>query len=99
LATIAAILLPNKGFSHYYLLLISTAVVMATGLEQFSAFARSTLLSSRLAAVKDGPSTCEHLLGCAAGPGPRHVSAVWHRPATEPGVHGQWTPIQINAFC
>lgn len=33
LATIAAILLPNKGMLHYYLLLIPTAVVvMATGL-------------------------------------------------------------------
>ena len=56
MATIAAILLPNKGFSHYYLLLIPTAVVMATGLAQFPAFARSTLLTSRLATVKDGPA-------------------------------------------
>ena len=56
MATIAAILLPNKGFSHDYLLLIPTAVVMATGLAQFSALALSTLLTSRLAAVKDGPA-------------------------------------------
>ena len=51
LSTIAAILLPNKGFYHYYLLLIPTAVVvMATGLTQFSGFARSTLMPTRLAA-------------------------------------------------
>jgi hypothetical protein len=53
LATITAILLPNKGFSHYYLLLIPTAVVvMATGLAQFSALARSTVVPSRLAASR-----------------------------------------------
>ena len=51
LATIAAILLPTKGFSHYYLLLIPTAVVvMATGLAQFAALARSTVVPMRLAA-------------------------------------------------
>lgn len=53
LATITAILLPNKGFSHYYLLLIPTAVVvMATGLAQFSALARSTVVPSSLAASR-----------------------------------------------
>lgn len=52
-ATIAAILLPNKGYAHYYLLLIPTAVVvMATGLTQFSGFARSTLMPTRLAASR-----------------------------------------------
>jgi hypothetical protein len=51
LATIAAILLPNKGFTYYYLLLIPTAVVvMATGLAQFAPLARSTVVPSRLAA-------------------------------------------------
>ncbi len=39
-ATIAAILLPNKGMLHYYLLLIPTAVVvMATGLANVSSLA------------------------------------------------------------
>jgi hypothetical protein len=53
LATITAILLPNKGFSHYYLLLIPTAVVvMATGLAQFSALARSTVVPLSLAASR-----------------------------------------------
>jgi len=41
-ATIAAILLPNKGMLHYYLLLIPTAVVvMATGLANVSSLAYS----------------------------------------------------------
>ena len=52
-ATIAAILLPNKGYAHYYLLLIPTAaVVMATGLAQFSGFTRSTALPSQLRASR-----------------------------------------------
>ncbi len=42
-ATIAAILLPNKGMLHYYLLLIPTAVVvMATGLTNFPGVVRIT---------------------------------------------------------
>jgi len=52
LATIAAILLPNKGFSHYYLLIPTAVVVMATGLAQFAALARNTVVPSRLAASR-----------------------------------------------
>lgn len=49
-ATIAAILLPNKGMLNYYLLLIPTAVVvMATGLANFSGLT-SSASSSRFAA-------------------------------------------------
>ncbi len=45
-ATIAAILLPNKGMLNYYLLLIPTAVVvMATGLANFSGLTSSVVLS------------------------------------------------------
>jgi hypothetical protein len=51
LATIAAIFLPGKGFNHYYLLLIPTAVVvMATGLAQVSSFARRTAVPTELRA-------------------------------------------------
>ena len=50
LATIAAIQLPNKGFDHYFLLLIPTSVVvMATGLAQFSILARRAVVPTRLA--------------------------------------------------
>jgi hypothetical protein len=57
LANIAAILLPKKGFTYYYLLLIPTAVVvMATGLAQFAALARSTVVPSSLAASRSARS-------------------------------------------
>ena len=53
LATIFAIHLPNKRFNHYLLLLLPTAVVvMATGLAQFSALARSTVVPTRLVASR-----------------------------------------------
>jgi hypothetical protein len=53
LATIFAINLPNKRFDHYVLLLLPTAVVvMATGLAQFSALARSTGVPTRLVAPR-----------------------------------------------
>jgi hypothetical protein len=53
LSTMAAILLPGKGFTHYYLLLIPTAVVvMATGLAQFPGFARSTTVPPQLRASR-----------------------------------------------
>jgi hypothetical protein len=53
LAAIIAINLPNKRFNHYLLLLLPTAVVvMATGLAQFSALARSTGVSTRLVASR-----------------------------------------------
>jgi hypothetical protein len=53
LAAIFAIHLPNKRFNHYLLLLLPTAVVvMATGLAQFSALARSTVVPTRLVASR-----------------------------------------------
>lgn len=62
LATIVAINLPNKRFNHYLLLLLPTAVVvMATGLAQFSALARSTGMPTRLVASRTArplASTC-----------------------------------------
>ncbi len=66
LATIFAINLPNKRFDHYVLLLLPTAVVvMATGLAQFSALARSTGLPTRLVASRTAwplASSCSAVL-------------------------------------
>jgi hypothetical protein len=66
LATIIAINLPNKRFDHYLLLLLPTAVVvMATGLAQFSALARSTGVPTRLVASRTAwplASTCSAVL-------------------------------------
>jgi hypothetical protein len=66
LATIVAINLPNKRFDHYVLLLLPAAVVvMATGLAQFSALARSTGLPTRLVASRTArplASTCSSVL-------------------------------------
>jgi hypothetical protein len=66
LATIFAINLPNKRFDHYVLLLLPTAVVvMATGLAQFSALARSTGVPTRLVAPRTArplASTCSAVL-------------------------------------
>ncbi len=56
-ATIAAILLPNKGMLNYYLLLIPTSVVvMATGLANVTGLARSTAPSPFLAAGHARPA-------------------------------------------
>jgi hypothetical protein len=50
-ATIAAILLPNKGMLNYYLLLIPTSVVvMATGLANVTGLARSAAASQSVEA-------------------------------------------------